>query len=142
MSEITVERLAEFARWFITEGSWRGAELCGGDIQDKAEALGLITPCTFDPKVHGESDEIEEGDAWFVLHPALAALRPQVEKALPKLEREEVARVIDPIAFEAHGQMVNGQDRMVADETWLWRLEIARSKADAVLRLIAEKPTP
>lgn len=36
------ETLAEFAYWVIRSSSFVGADLCGGDVQEKAAALGLL----------------------------------------------------------------------------------------------------
>jgi hypothetical protein len=37
-----VAALIEFARWAISESSFQGGDLDGGDIQDRAVALGLL----------------------------------------------------------------------------------------------------
>jgi tRNA splicing ligase len=61
-----IERLRAFVRWALTEGSWRGADLDGGAIQDKAIELNLVTKVKYDPAVHGEDDFAEAGDDWYV----------------------------------------------------------------------------
>lgn len=68
----TEEALKEFARWAVREGCWDGGTLEGGDIQDKAESLGLLVRVKYDPAVHGESGavfdfvDIEPGDDWVI----------------------------------------------------------------------------
>jgi tRNA splicing ligase len=62
-----IERLRAFVRWALQEGSWSGAELNGGDIQDKAVELNLVVKTKYDPAVHGEDDCAEPGDDWYVL---------------------------------------------------------------------------
>ena len=61
-----IERLRAFVRWALTEGSWRGADLDGGAIQDKAIELNLVAKVKYDPAIHGEDDIAEEGDDWYV----------------------------------------------------------------------------
>lgn len=41
-----VAALIEFARWAISESSFQGCNLDGGDIQDKAHELGLLVEAT------------------------------------------------------------------------------------------------
>jgi hypothetical protein len=66
---------AKFVKWALLEGSWSGADLDGGCIQDTAEELGLIQKVPYDPDKHGDSEfEAEPGDDWFVLTDAVAAL--------------------------------------------------------------------
>lgn len=62
------EKLAEFARLMIGEVSWAGSSIDGGDIQDRAEKLGLIAPVPggYDPDKHGPNDyDAEPGDIWY-----------------------------------------------------------------------------
>lgn len=61
----TMERLAEFAKWAIREGAFDGTDLDGGDIQDKAEELGILIRTKYDPAKHGESADVDPGDDWF-----------------------------------------------------------------------------
>lgn len=68
-----------FTRWAISEGPWQGGNLEGGEIQQKAVELGLITKTEFDPTIHGESDVAEPGDPWFVFSPLLSASTPSHE---------------------------------------------------------------
>jgi hypothetical protein len=73
-----LEPLARFAMWALADGSWQGADLNGGEVQDKAQDLGLIVKTEYDPKVHGASDCCDLGDDWFVpsdlMNGALSAL--------------------------------------------------------------------
>lgn len=68
----TTEAAKEFIRWAIRNGAWDGGTLEGGDIQDKAESLGLLVKETYDPAKLGEPGamfgfvDIEPGDDWFV----------------------------------------------------------------------------
>lgn len=61
-------RLAIFASWVI-RSAWTGDEIELGEIQDKAEQLGLIVPVEggYDPERHGEDDFAEPGDPYFEL---------------------------------------------------------------------------
>ncbi len=36
------DKLVEFARWAIRSSCWEGVDLDGGEVQARAEALGLI----------------------------------------------------------------------------------------------------
>lgn len=63
--------LVEFARWIISAGPWDGCHIDGGDVQDKAEKLGLIIKTKYDPAIHGENSEAEPGDDWYVFSDAL-----------------------------------------------------------------------
>lgn len=69
---VPVKDLIEFTTWAIREGAWEGLDLDGGDIQEKAAALNLVTQVPFDPEKHGEGDGAERGDPWYVLSEALA----------------------------------------------------------------------
>jgi hypothetical protein len=72
------EKLAEFARWALEDGSWQGRDLEGSDVQRKALALGIIKEVKYDPEVHGvsEFDEVKPGDPWFVLSGEVEAVLP------------------------------------------------------------------
>jgi hypothetical protein len=73
----TLEKLAEFARWALEDGSWVGHDLDGSDVERKALALGLIKEVKYDPGIHGESEiDIEPGDPWFVLSDDVTAVLP------------------------------------------------------------------
>jgi hypothetical protein len=52
--------------------AWEGCA-CGGELQDKANELGLIqkTPGGYDPEKHGEYSLLyaEPGDDWFEFAP-------------------------------------------------------------------------
>lgn len=81
----TTARLAEFARWALENGSWRGHDLEGYDVERKALALGLIRETRYDPGVHGEAEiDANAGDPWFVLADAFIALAQR--------QRSKVAR--------------------------------------------------
>jgi hypothetical protein len=66
------EALLTFFRWAMNNGPFDGCSLDGGDVQDKAEHLGLIVPTKYDPKVHGEHHEFDEGADFYVFAPALS----------------------------------------------------------------------
>jgi hypothetical protein len=57
------EALQEFAKW-ILEACFQGADICGGDAQDKAFELGLLHREIYNPEVHVlcAGSECEEGD--------------------------------------------------------------------------------
>lgn len=77
----TGEAAAKFVRWAMREGAWDGSGLDGGEIQDKAEELGLIVRVPYDPEKHGESEfDVEAGDDWFVFAGPLAAPQAEDEK--------------------------------------------------------------
>ena len=65
------EALLTFFRWAMNNGPFDGCSLDGGDVQDKAEHLGLIVPTKYDPKAHGERYEFDAGDDFYVFAPAL-----------------------------------------------------------------------
>lgn len=67
--------LAEFARWAVTNGTWEGCDLDGGDIQDKALECGIIVETKYDPEKHGEHPYAapELGDTWYVFSDDLNA---------------------------------------------------------------------
>ena len=69
--------LAEFARWAIENGSWDSSlGLDGGDIQEKAQACGILVKTKYDPKRHGGNDvDCEPGDDWYEYSPAFTAAR-------------------------------------------------------------------
>jgi len=62
-----IERLRAFVHWALSDGSWRGTSLDGGEIQDKAIELGLVVKTKYDNAIHGESAEAEDGDDWYML---------------------------------------------------------------------------
>ncbi len=66
------KRLALFLQSAL-DCSWHGGEFDGADIQDRAEALGLIRAAKYDPAEHGPSEDAEPGDQWFVLADDLKA---------------------------------------------------------------------
>ena len=70
-----VDGARDFARWAIKEGPWNGCSLDGGEIQDKAVALGLLekriaNELNGDEWQHIEGVE-EIGDEYYVFSPAL-----------------------------------------------------------------------
>ncbi|TPW26840.1 hypothetical protein [Pararhizobium mangrovi] len=73
-AEARVKVLVEFARWAIQNSAFEGVGLDGGDVQDKAEEMGLIERTVYDPEIHGDSDCAEPGMDWFVF---TAALTPE-----------------------------------------------------------------
>jgi len=48
MSDLPL-RLAQFVKWALDTGPFDGCELDGGDVQAKAEELGLIVPAEHRP---------------------------------------------------------------------------------------------
>ncbi len=70
MSEDEIAKLVGFARWVIKNTCFDGGSLDGGDVQDKAEALGLIVSEPYDKEKHGAgpSDmfDVDEGDQIYV----------------------------------------------------------------------------
>lgn len=67
----TEEKLKEFFKW-VMEASWRGYDIDGSDVQEKAAKLGLIVKVPFDPEKHGgaeHADFVEPGEEWFELAP-------------------------------------------------------------------------
>lgn len=58
-------KLAQFAKWAISEGPFNGCSLDGGSIQDKAVECGLLVKTTYQPILHGVVDGPEPGDPWF-----------------------------------------------------------------------------
>jgi hypothetical protein len=71
----TARALAEFFKWAMETGAWGGYDLDGCDIQDKAEALGLLDKEPYDPEVHGETEfEVEPGEDMFTVSNAVKEL--------------------------------------------------------------------
>ncbi len=66
--------LLDFFTWAMNEGPFDGCSLDGGDVQDKAEKLGLIVSEKYDPEVHGERCDFEEGDNIYVFSPNLTGI--------------------------------------------------------------------
>jgi hypothetical protein len=62
-----IERLREFVHWALSDGSWQGTSIDGGEIQDKAIELGLVVKTKYDNAIHGESTEAVDGDDWYML---------------------------------------------------------------------------
>jgi hypothetical protein len=63
--------LAEFARWAIENGSFEGTGLDGADIQDKAEACGILEKTKYHPEEHGDNAVgATGGEDWYVFTPA------------------------------------------------------------------------
>jgi hypothetical protein len=56
----TIQAMAKFIEWAMQEGPWDGLGLDGGEIQDKAEELGLIV----------RSPRRKD---WFILAPEVSA---------------------------------------------------------------------
>lgn len=68
-----------FVKWALQEGSWQGADLDGGSVQDKAESLGLIVKTQYDPEKHGPHDYAEPGYDWYVFSDLLRGDEQGVE---------------------------------------------------------------
>lgn len=67
-------KLAEFTKWVVQEGCFEGyGYLDSFDIHKKAVEFEVIVPTKYDPTIHGESDEAEPGDDWYVFNPELKA---------------------------------------------------------------------
>jgi hypothetical protein len=65
-------KLAEFAKWVVQESCFDGVgDLDGFDIHKKAVECEVILPTRYDPAIHGESDDAEPGDDWYVFNPEL-----------------------------------------------------------------------
>jgi hypothetical protein len=62
-----IGRLRAFVHWALSDGSWQGRSIDGGEIQDKAIELGLVVKTKYDNAIHGESAEAEDGDDWYML---------------------------------------------------------------------------
>lgn len=61
--------IVEFSRWTIENSAFVGADLDGGDVQEKAIACGLLVQTKYDPAIHGRaetSEYVEPGDQWLV----------------------------------------------------------------------------
>ena len=72
--ETATARLAQFFKRCV-EVSWDGGDVGGGDIQDWAVELGLLTETHYDPEIHGESEwDQEPGDPWYVFSQEMKAL--------------------------------------------------------------------
>ena len=62
----------EFARWVIQNACFEASDLDGGEVQEKALALGLLREEPYDPEIHGEPSaahdfcDIARGEPWFV----------------------------------------------------------------------------
>ena len=46
---------------------WKNWELDPADLQDTAKKYGIIKEEPYDPEKHGEREDVEPGDSWFVL---------------------------------------------------------------------------
>ncbi len=58
--------LTEFARWAIENGAFEGTSIDGAEIQDKAEACGILVKVRYNPAIHGENSVgAEPGDPWY-----------------------------------------------------------------------------
>ncbi len=67
----TERALLDFFTWAMNEGPFDGCSLDGCDVQDKAENLGLIVSEKYDPTIHGEHSDREEGDDIYVFAPKI-----------------------------------------------------------------------
>jgi len=65
-------RLAKFFK-FAADACWEGFDLEGGDIQDRAKALGLFKVESYDPDKHG-SGYVDPGEDWYMLADDVQAL--------------------------------------------------------------------
>lgn len=67
-------KLADFAKWCITEGCFDGCDLDGGSLQDQAVKFGIIEETKYDPVKHGTNNvDAAPGDPWFIFTPAFKA---------------------------------------------------------------------
>lgn len=57
--------LRDFAKWAISNSSFAGADLDGGQVQDEAVKLGLLVEVPYDRAKHGEVDDVDEGDTLY-----------------------------------------------------------------------------
>lgn len=72
-----IEGIKEFAKWALREGSWEGCSLDGGDVQDIAHKLGLISShraTEANKHIWEPFENTEEGDEFFIFTSALASL--------------------------------------------------------------------
>lgn len=64
------DRLRKFVEWAVSESAFSGYGLDGGDVQDKAEELGLLVEIGYDDVLDegaGAEYGIEDGDSWYML---------------------------------------------------------------------------
>ncbi len=66
------EKLREFVEWCMATASWQGYDLHGGDMQDKAEELGLLVQVPADEAFR---EEYEADEMFVVAWSPLAARR-------------------------------------------------------------------
>lgn len=70
-------KLREFVEWCMATASWQGYDLHGGDMQDRAEELGLIVKAPADEAFREEYDS----DEMFVVAWSPLALRAAIDAA-------------------------------------------------------------
>ncbi len=94
------EGLIAFARDIIRRGVFEAYDMDGEDIQAAALEHGLLVETTFDPKKHHAGDvDIDPGEPWYVMSPALLASPVAVAPAAETAEREAERRYPRDTAF-------------------------------------------
>ena len=64
----------------MLEQFWEhGGDVDGFDLQDSALKFGILVETKYDPALHGEGEDAEPGDPWYVFS-------PQFEAALDRKE--------------------------------------------------------
>ena len=71
-----VTALLDFFKWAMNEGPFDGRHLDGGDIQDKAESLGLIVATKYDSARHGDHPGFHDGADFYEYAPGLFLPNP------------------------------------------------------------------
>lgn len=70
------QRLCKFVHWTLQHGPWIGCDVDGGEIQEKAEELGItIKRIATEEDCNGQefSEYMEPGDDYFELAPEIKA---------------------------------------------------------------------
>jgi len=61
-----MDPMKEFTKWVITQAVFNGSSIDGGEIQDKATELGLLTVEKYDPEQHTGIEDLEPGEDIYV----------------------------------------------------------------------------
>ena len=75
------QKLAEFFEACMV-AAWEGHDREGGELQDMAGEMGLITAEPLDPEKHEAAEALfdpEPGDDWFTIIPAVHALLAEAQ---------------------------------------------------------------
>lgn len=112
-----IAALIEFARWAISESSFQGADLGGGDIQDKAHELGLLVeatisePCSEDHCACADADVVFPTTCFRFAGQLVRTSRQegQGQASPPAVVAEPVAVVCLTCEPYSHGHMVEAQ---------------------------------